>query len=190
MDGIRQTIYDCDGVLADWTEYLIKQLDCGLSLEDIYDFDIKKVLRELRSKQHVRRAGAIVSNRQFTLTQPVLPWAQRLVDLAHEAGDLLVLTAPWASDGWYDARIEWLKDNLQIHQENVMVGHRKFLVKADLFVDDKPKNIIEWAESFPNGRGVLLAWSYNKNHPTLPSNARRMTPDELIKDLEGGFKPW
>lgn len=187
---IRRTILDCDGVLADWTAYLLSKLQCGLTIEDVYDFSLRNVLKALVGRDIAKQADIICSKNSFTETQPVFPWARELVDLSHEAGDLLVVTSPWASKGWYDARLGWLRSNLGIHQDELMVGRRKFWVKADLFVDDKPANVIEWATDNPQGRAVLLAWPYNAKHPELPKNARRMEPEELLSMLRDGFKEW
>lgn len=184
VDRVKKIGFDCDGVLADYTGYLLKKLDCGLMIDDCFDFSFRKVLKKLRGDDVARKAVSIVSKPSFTATLPVLPWAHKIVDLAHDIGDLTIATSPWASEGWYDARVRWLYDNFKIHVDNVMVGRNKFLLNFDIFVDDKPKNIIEWCEAFPTGKAILLAWPYNKDHPELPSNAVRMEPDELIEFLE------
>jgi 5'(3')-deoxyribonucleotidase len=188
--NIRRTIYDCDGVLADWTSYLLNKLNCGLTIDDCFEFRIRNVLKKLRGRDVAKHADVLCSQPSFTANQPVFPWAQELVDIAHTAGDLLVVTSPWRAQGWYDARIDWLKQNLGVQQDEVMVGRAKFWVKADLFVDDKPSNIIEWAVDNPGGRAVLLAWPYNKDHVELPTNARRLQPLELLSQLHAGFPEW
>lgn len=188
-DQARKTIIDCDGVLADWTGYLLKQLDVGLTVDDVYEFKLRNVLRDLKGKDVARRADAICSNPGFTASQPLLPWAQELVRLSDEAGPVMVLTSPWMTRGWYDARIGWLKDNLGIHQDNVMVGKLKWWVDGDLFIDDKPSNVISYATERPHRRAVLLAWPYNDG-VELPANARRLTPDELLTNLRAGLCGW
>lgn len=187
---VRRTIFDCDGVLADWTSYLLKKLDCGLTIDDCDDFSLKDVLKRKRGPETAKRMGSICSRPEFTASQPVFPWAREMIDLSLEAGEILVSTSPWSSKGWYDARIGWLHGNLGIPQDWVQVGRRKFWLKADLFVDDKPRNVLEWCADNPQGRGVLLAWPYNKEHPSLPSNARRLTPQELLEQLRAGFPEW
>ena len=187
---MRVTLLDCDGVLADWTSYLLSKVNCGVTIDDCTEFSLRNVLKNLKGRDIARRADAICSQPGFTSSQPLLPWAKELVELSMEAGDLVIATAPWNSKGWYDARTGWLKVNLGIHVDNVMVGRRKARLKGDLFVDDKPKNIIEWCEANPDGKGVLLAWPYNRAHEELPPNARRLEPAELIENLRAGRCGW
>jgi 5'(3')-deoxyribonucleotidase len=179
----KRTLLDCDGVLADWTSFLLKTLDVGLTIDDCYDFKLRRVLTDLRGKHVAKQADIICSRNEFTESQPLLPWARELIDILMIEGHVTILTSPWSSKGWYDARIKWLNANLGIRQDDVIVGRLKNWVTADLFVDDKPSNIIEWANDNPQGRAVLLAWPYNANHTALPPNAKRMTPDELLNIL-------
>ena len=85
--------------------------------------------------------------------------------------------------------IQWLK-GLGFKQDDVIVGRAKSWVAADLFVDDKPANIIDWAVDNPSGRAVLLAWPCNVKHDPLPLNARRLSPDELLTQLRIGAPTW
>lgn len=187
----KRIALDCDGVLAEWTAYVIKRLGIELSVDDVDDFSLRNVLRARFGKDVARKADVICSDNDFTRTQPQLPWAKELVQLSFALGDVMVLTSPWESKGWYDARVEWLRRELGIHQGQLMAGRLKPWVAADFFVDDKPKNIIEWATDNPNGFAVLLAWPYNVSaEELLPANAKRMSPDELIQMLRRGQLTW
>ena len=189
MEKKKRILLDCDGVLADWAGYLLKKLDCGLTVDDIYDFKIRLVLKELRGNAMAKRSSVICSTTSFVSSQPKLAWADELVSLSRSLGDVIVLTSPWQSVGWYDARIQWLK-GLGFKQDDVIVGRAKSWVAAVLFVDDKPANIIDWAVDNPSGRAVLLAWPCNVKHDPLPLNARRLSPDELLTQLRIGAPTW
>lgn len=189
---MMRIILDCDGVLADWTGHILSILDCGVTIDDCTEFSLRNVLRNLRGREIARKADAIASRPDFTSRQPMLPWATELLDLCMGLGDVMVLTSPWAADGWYDGRVKWLR-GMGLHQDNMMAGRLKAWVGADLFVDDKPQNVIDWATDprrLPTDRAVLLAWPYNERHPALPPNARRMTAQELMDELREGFPPW
>lgn len=185
MTETMTTVLDADGVLFDYTGHTLELLDVGLTIDDIKEFNLRSALKNLRGREVARRADAIRFSAKFCAGQPLLPWARELVELCMDLGDILILTAPSANRGWYDARIEALRTKLNLHQDNVMVGRAKFRVSADLFVDDKPSNIIEWATDDrrrPSDRAVLLAWPYNEGID-LPPNASRLTPDELLRQL-------
>lgn len=179
----KKIILDCDGILANWTSYLLSQLDTDVTIDDCYDFDFKKVIKHLAGPEMQKKALAICSTTAFTESQPMLPWAKELIEVCRRLGDVLIVTAPWSSKGWYDARVKWLKTNLDVYVDDVMCGMKKFWVHADIFIDDKPKNVINWALAFPNSKAYLLAWPYNANTPELPPNAERLTAQEIIVRL-------
>lgn len=180
-------IFDCDGVLADWTSYLLKQLYVKLTIDDCYDFSLRTVLRETLGPDVAKRADAICSMNWFTASQPVLPHAKEMVSAARECGNVLIVTSPWATRGWYDERVKWLKKNLGIKQDEVIVGRMKFQVQADLFVDDKPLNVIEWATKNKSSKAVLFAQPYNEKHDPLPENARRLDALGVIDLIKSGL---
>ncbi len=181
-----KTSWDCDGILADYNSFLFKKLNIDLTVDDCYTFKIHDILREQYGTYLVDEAIKIQSDVDFTLNQPVLPWAKECIEIARQFGETIVVTAPWDSLGWYDARIEWLKKHFDFQKDDVFVGKKKHRVQADLFVDDKPQNIIDWCEDSGRREGeqaILLDWPYNRDVKHLPKNAKRMTPDQLLTRL-------
>lgn len=182
-----RTILDCDGVLADWYAYMLKLLDVGLTVEDMSSLKHREIITKLVSKTDARRADAIVSRPEFTLSQPVLPHAHELFKLCKQLGDVLIVTAPWKSKGWYDSRVKWLKTNFSIDQDCVSAMKLKSWVSADLFIDDKPENVIEWA--IDNARkktdeGIILAHPYNAYCADLPLNVKRLSAESILSLLK------
>jgi 5'(3')-deoxyribonucleotidase len=43
-------------------------------------------------------------------------------------------------------------------------AHDKFIVYGDVLVDDKPANVMEWQEAYPNGLAVLWRMGHNAKH--------------------------
>jgi 5'(3')-deoxyribonucleotidase len=188
----KRIMLDCDGVLADWLGHVLSKIGSGFRVEDCDVADMRAFLRRHRGQEAADKFEATCAKQSFVATQPVLPWANELVSLARNSGELLIATAPWqACIGWHDARIWWLKKKLNIKPQSVMVGAAKHWLSADVFVDDIPENIIPWCNENPKGKGFLIAWPYNAKHPSLPTNAKRVEPNELLeffKNLEKNAK--
>lgn len=61
---------------------------------------------------------------------------------------------------WIIHRNAWLKEHFNIDPKKIIHTSAKYLIAADVFVDDQPNNIQKWIDR-RNGVAVLFAHKYN-----------------------------
>lgn len=90
--------------------------------------------------------------------------AADFVAWARQHAAVYAVTSSWDSPFWTYERTRWLCDHLHFHQNQVVHAHDKFIVYGDVLVDDKPANVMEWQEAYPNGLAVLWRMGHNAKH--------------------------
>lgn len=84
---------------------------------------------------------------------------QRLRDAGHEV--YFLTTAMHTAPYWMWERYQWLRRNMGADGRDVLFAAHKHLVGGDIFVDDKPDNILKWQKCH-EGRSVLWAQPWNR----------------------------
>jgi 5'(3')-deoxyribonucleotidase len=115
------------------------------------------------------RALSILEDPLFWRHLPLIPGAQEGVRALEKAGyEIIWVTAPWKSCvGWADARREWLDEHFGLEEK----GHgyiptaEKSAVDGNIFIDDKPENVRDWAMEHPHRRAFLFITPRTKNDP-------------------------
>lgn len=99
----------------------------------------------------------------FCSNIPPFPDAIDGVRALREIADVYVVTAPFeVSPTWRNERDQWLARHFGFRAATQVIHtESKFLVKGDVFVDDKPLNVIEWQAAHPSGHGFLWRQPYN-----------------------------
>jgi 5'(3')-deoxyribonucleotidase len=75
-----------------------------------------------------------------------------------------MLAATWASE-----RQQWLAEHFGISHKHLVSTPAKYLVRGELFVDDKPEHVEQWQAANPCGVGVLWSRAYNRSATHLRS---------------------
>ncbi len=160
---------DCDGVLADWHEHafyiLNKLLDSNYSVNDLKEWDIDELL-ENTSVSKNKFWEAINSS---TMVQDLNPYSEALMGVAKlkEIADIYICTSPMVHyPNWIIHRNDWLKKHFDINPKKVIHTSAKYLVSANIFVDDHPNNVQKWIDR-QNGIAVLWKANYNANHENV-----------------------
>lgn len=94
---------------------------------------------------------------------PVLPGAAEGLAAFHAAGHDVVIATSTAGQ---TAAIKWelvKKAAPWLNANNVMVGSRKELIRADVFIDDAPKNITRYRKAWPEAHILTIAYPYNRD---------------------------
>jgi hypothetical protein len=83
-----------------------------------------------------------------------------------ELGEIYIVTSPWNSNPtWTHDREEWLYRNFGIPYNRVIHTSAKYLVRGDVFIDDKASAVAKWRDAHPSGLPVL--WSNLHNRTEL-----------------------
>ena len=161
---------DVDGVAADFVQRVLDVTGSPLRPEDITQWDVLGML----SVEQREDAIEAMSSPTFWASLEVLDGAKRgvdhLVGLGHE---LVWVTSPWDScPGWDVARRGWLREHFGEH--DVIITSAKHHVVGDVFIDDKPKHVVDWQKAHPDKRAFLYDAPHNRG-TSLP----RVTWDQM-----------
>lgn len=132
-------VLDADGVMANTKKELIKRYnqEYGLNFkaEDLTEWDLTKVQKENTDMmKYFRQRGF------FASLEPVKGARYYTKKLIDDGEDIVVGTAS-CTEGMED-KIQFFKQYFPfIPRENIMIGSRKDLFKADILLDDYVKNL-------------------------------------------------
>lgn len=161
-------LVDVDGVLADFTGALLNACGSKLKTSDINDWDMFSMIEPDARK----KAFEVLKTKEFWRNLPLLPNAQNEIEKLRRKGRVLFVTSPWGNptagwecDGWGYARAHWLREHFNAIPADIIITYSKGFVSGDVLIDDRFKNIQEWAEMNPKGKAFLVRCSHNhKDH--------------------------
>lgn len=180
---------DCDGVLADWHEHafyiLNKLLDSNYSVNDLKEWDIDELLENTSVNKNKFWEAINTSNMVAELN----PYSEALKGVAKlkEIADIYICTSPMVHyPNWIIHRNDWLKRHFDINPKKVIHTSAKYLVSANIFVDDHPNNVQKWIDR-QNGIAVLWKANYNSNHENV-NRAIYTNSWDLLEAITLGLK--
>ena len=171
--------FDVDGVLFDLLTPCLavasEMLERTLTIEDVKEHDLD-VLFESKAdllESFWQKIG------QPGLCRNLVPYpgAVEGIDAIREIGDIFCVTS-YLHDApqWVHERDQALEEHFGIARSQMVHTKSKFVFHGDMLVDDKPRNIEEWAAEHLSRGGVPVLWSqpYNAAH-VLPESIRART---------------
>jgi 5'(3')-deoxyribonucleotidase len=160
----RQILLDMDGVLSNFVEGAIGQLN-------------RELATDLTVKEYVQKGYGwnmwepyeITPNAWWSLLEKdpniwsnlkPFPWAKQLYNKLKEFGEVTILTAPSENPYCAAQKIGWLYGHLGINSSSVMIGSRKYLMAGNgILIDDYPKNVKDFTEA--GGEGIVVPSNWN-----------------------------
>ena len=179
---------DVDSSLNEWSQHALDEIELVLSrpspklTELTKGYDIMAILDE----EQEELLKTMLSGPTFWATLPVIPGAQKgiraIEDAAHE---VFYVTSPWIDcETWEHERRMWLAMHFGADYKHVIPIHHKELVQGDVFVDDRPDKVVDWATANPYGTAFLYEQPYNvKERKDWPSFTWA-NPQPLMHALE------
>jgi 5'(3')-deoxyribonucleotidase len=162
---MTRVLLDCDGVICSWTDAVAKVVrSYGGEFDDTKWFDQKTLPYAIRS-----RVMATLAREGFCSELEPLPGAIDGVKALMAAGcEVHFVTSLWNSPTWAYDRQRWLqRHGLLDSYSRLVFAKDKYVVKGDIFVDDKPSNVASWKAHWPNGLAVLWAQPWNADVTNL-----------------------
>ncbi len=172
LNGRPVVILDSDDVLgrcikkmADETHKLVGRL---YSEEEILTWDFFETVQHPEHPELKKTVEATMRSQGWCLGMEAFPGAVEGVKKLEEVAEVFVCTSPFGGPFWEFERREWLYKTFGIKGKRVMQGYAKFLMHAEFFVDDKPKNVQEWRDynaTHCRMQGLGLLWDrpHNRN---------------------------
>jgi 5'(3')-deoxyribonucleotidase len=160
---------DADGVLRNFTAgalTIIKEVTGKtFAPADVTAFNFSKALGLTEDEKRAVMT-AISTRRGFVTALPSYPEARQGVRRLRDLGDVFCVTSPWESpwgdNPWWRAESEaWLALHFGI--DNVQHAHDKESYEADVFVDDRAKNVRAWSAAWPGRVAVLWRTPHNSS---------------------------
>jgi 5'(3')-deoxyribonucleotidase len=156
-----RAVLDVDGVVANFIGHLLTTIRAEITPEDVTVWDVFGLLSPAKR----RTAVEVLACPDFWRTQPVLPLALEAVAEIERHYDVYWATSPWLDcSEWDHVRRAWLKTHFDAPSERVAVLSCKYLITADLFIDDRPSHVEDWKAWHPHtGLGLLFDAPYNRD---------------------------
>jgi 5'(3')-deoxyribonucleotidase len=170
LNGKPVVLLDVDDVVCRCIGRMASEAGKKLGLEihdtDVKTWDFHDTFDSPGLKEHVEGK---MSEKGWCASLEVFPGAVAGVKSLMEISEVFFVTAPFHGEHWMHERRQWLYDNFGIDRKRVLQGHSKFLVRGELFVDDKIENLQKWEaygkEIGVPGMGVIWDRPHNQQHP-------------------------
>ena len=165
---------DCDGVLADWMGYVIPVanilFNTNIKQSDLTGWDLYDIIDDPKAKTTLYD---YLNQTNMILDMNPYEEALRGVSALKEFADIYVVTSPMMNyPNWILHRNKWLKTHFGIDKNHVIHTSAKHLVQADVFIDDKPENVVNWSRYGNNVYSQAVLWKHDhvKFEPELNEN--------------------
>jgi len=163
-------LLDCDGPLNMFDEHFLKIARPHTTQQELLnlgDWDYFKLL----SRDETAEAFRALSKSEFWETIPPRPSAIATVNELRDRGHTIVFcTAPWEGcKTWEHIRRNWLKKHFNAKgKEDIIITAAKEFVYGDIFIDDKPENVLKWNKRWISKgcKSFLFETLSNKNDAT------------------------
>lgn len=153
-------LVDLDSIVADltgaWFALYNQEFDDDLTMDRILTWDTHNyVKKQAKGKIY----GYLTAELYAGLN--ILNGAKEALDFLADKYTVMFLTA--APRHTADAKINWVIDKFKwASKKDVMIGHRKELVKGNVFIDDSPHNIAAYRKAWPDALIMTIAYPYNR----------------------------
>lgn len=157
---------DVDGVLADFAGAVVEVVN-GLfgrshTIEDVHSYGIAESLG--LTDEQWSEVCTIIDQPGFARSLRALESVDQLRKKVWGFGGPSVefVTSPWDSPTWCYDRSQWLTDQFGGLGRHVTFTGRKWMMRGDVFVDDNPTAVRDWAHHNPAGRALLWDAPWNR----------------------------
>lgn len=147
MNKQKRVLVDIDGTLNEFQNHFIFNLETKFGLEFDYsksnDFHMEHGIKGLKPKDQKKIMALLFETDEFWETIPVLPDAQTYLKWLNDRYDVWIVTSPWVSHkNNKKIKKEWIKENFPfIDQNKIAFSSKKWLIAADVIIEDKPETI-------------------------------------------------
>lgn len=149
--------------------------------------DIDECFDELTA----HRLKDIFNEKGFFSDLKLLPGAFEVVNaLIQRNHSIYLVTAPprranlggakAVNPGAATEKISWIMQKFPKLAQNTVITSHKYLIKADMLIDDNVNNIRGWCQAHPQGIGYLIDQPWNRAYQELPTNSCRGSLKDVL----------
>lgn len=154
-------LIDCDNVMAQWTSMFLRvckeQFNIYPNITSDKNWDIFNYPDVLTKKDEIWTY--ILSTPGLIYGLEKYPYTDDLLYNLRKRGEVICCTSivvntvdfgkitEHTDKGYYaDERIRWLIDKAGFSRYDIVLGYKKYTIEGDALIDDKPDNVIKWAD--------------------------------------------
>ena len=164
MDKYRILVdLDNTGVdlVSEWIRVFNERHGTNLQLGDITDWDVSKFV-DPGKRQDLWDILELPG--LYRGLKPYPGFVEALKTLYYDGiYEIIIATATQVPQAAKE-KMEWIFDHLPfLGQKNVVITHKKHMLRADAMVDDGPHNIIDFKNANPRALTVCIGYPYNSH---------------------------
>jgi len=153
-------LVDLDSIVAnlqnEWYKRYNKDWDDDLDPQDIREWDVHKfVKKECGTKMY-----EYLTPELFESLKPIPGAVEALTKLHWDEHDITFVTA--SPEHCADAKVAWVKKYFPMFtRKDIIIAHKKWMVKGDVFIDDSPDNLKAYHQHWPKAKLITIGYPYN-----------------------------
>lgn len=159
----KRILVDMDGILCDFIGAFLskynKEFNDTLTIEDIHNHDFQRCLKPAAQsvwKSYMAEPG-------FFRNLVPLPNALESLKELHDAGHKIYIASSHANAISSKEKHEWLEHHVPwLNRKRFFFGYDKFMLKADVLIDDAHHNIEQYREEWPNAEIYTISYPWNQ----------------------------
>lgn len=154
---------DIDGVCVDFCHTYLRILKDVVGIdkkyEDIVSFDFSK----LTSKEDDKKVWDYIDNTPGVVYDvPEIKDAFKGIEYLRTLGRVVAVTSPHLGPTWMWERTRVLQMNFGFSKKDIVFCSDKYLVPADIFIEDSLENVNTYIEHHPKALVFLMETPYNQ----------------------------
>lgn len=154
--------FDCDGPLAEFAKGFCEGLTArGFPRHEstIQHWDLSASL----GREEAAIADEVIGAPGFCYDLEWVPGAKSVVRALRALGaDAVCVTSPYHSRTWIEERRAWLSELFTSDDVLFVKSARKYLIAADLLIEDHPGIAAAWLDAHPKGHAILVDRPWNQ----------------------------
>ena len=154
-------LVDVDGVVAEFIIDLFKIVKPKVRLSTIKEWDAFTYLTD----DEYDTVKKVLRDPSFCRNISVREKSQDAIEYLKQQGHEIVwVTAPYEDcKQWEHERRSWIHRHFGKTHTDIVFCEAKYVVQGDVFIDDKPSNILKWHQHNPKDHAYLYDCGYNQN---------------------------
>lgn len=163
LNGRPVVLLDCDDVVANCSGAMcdIYQKRTGETV-DLHSFKSWDFFEHI-DPEHKDHMFSQMQTQGFCIQLEPFEGAVDGVTRLMEIAEVFFITSPFTGPHWHYERENWLRSHFKVGRDRILQASAKFLVRGELFIDDKPETCISWLRYMQNGNAFIWDRPFNRN---------------------------
>lgn len=168
-------LVDLDGIACDslpvWLDWIYQDTGIRAEIKDIVSWNVHSC--PPLDQVDPRDVYGVLNEPGFTEKLPVMPWAKWALENLRKAGHEIYFVTARHGDNAMIETMEWVRFHFPFLpvDTHLIFCYNKWLIEADVLIDDKAENVLKYIEHHPKAHGLAIGYPYNKElnnpHPRI-----------------------